>query len=95
MSSDETTEALHAALMVLTEDPRHVEWLKATDPNGLKQALTARKLYLDAKLQAMVRPMSGGGLLMGKSRVRMGIGEEISALDDRLAEVERILAAES
>lgn len=88
MSINEAAEELHRALAVLTEDPRHVEWLAATDPKGLKQALLARREYLYAKLDAMERPLGNGpGISMGKSVVRMSIGEEIERLDAKLTQL--------
>lgn len=88
--------ALYRALVVLTEDPRHVEWLKETDPNALKQALLARKAYLVNELHAMVKPLGNGpGLSMGNSRTRMSIGGEIEELDARLIEPEHVVADEA
>jgi hypothetical protein len=95
VSGDGATTALYRALVVLTEDPRHVEWLKGADPNALKQALSARKLYLDDQLAAMVTRLANGTIFsLGSSRIRMGIGNEIEALDARLIEVQHILAGE-
>jgi hypothetical protein len=94
VSGDETTTALYRALAVVTEDPRHVEWLKRTDPNALNQALSARKLHLDDQLAAMVTPLDNGAISLGNSLARMSIGNEIEALDARLIEVQHILAGD-
>jgi hypothetical protein len=82
---------LNAAFSAIADElaPDGTQAEKAEIAEGaIKQALSARKLHLKNQLDAMVRPLGNGAISFGNSRIRMGIGEEIDALDAVLKPLE-------